>query len=236
MPWRLLLFGASGAIGQAVQETALALGWQVVAVSRRARPAQLGPTHWVSFDPDGGIIVDSDIESLGPYDAVCWTQGANLSDSVYRFNEADALDLYRANCVFVVDTLNQLLDAKLLRQGGARLCIVSSIWQERARQNKLSYVMTKAAVGGLVRSASADMAVDGHLVNAVLPGVLDTPMTQAALAPHQLSGIQAATQFNALPTTGGVASLIGYLCSEANVGVTGQSVAVDLGYSNVRIV
>ncbi len=212
------------------------MGWQVVAVSRRDRPAQPGLTTWVSFNPEGGIIRGSDIESLGPYDAVCWTQGANLSDSVYRFDEADALNLYRANCIFVVDTLNQLLDAGMLRKGGARLCIVSSIWQERARQNKLSYVMTKAAVGGLVRSASADMGVDGHLVNAVLPGVLDTPMTHAALAPDQLSSIQAATQFNTLPTTAGVASLIGYLCSEANVSVTGQSVTVDLGYSNVRIV
>tara|TARA_R110002012_G_C11677044_1_gene613909 strand:- start:21778 stop:22434 length:657 start_codon:yes stop_codon:yes gene_type:complete len=211
-------------------------GWAVTAVTRAPRPPGGAPGTWVTLDASLHPIAGSALEENGPFDAVCWAQGANISDSIYSADEDAALDLYRTNCLFVVTTLRQLLAASMLRPQGARLCVVSSIWQNRARQNKLSYAMTKAAIGGLVRSASADLGADGHLINAVLPGVLDTPMTRAALSADQIAAIGEATLFDALPTPQAVASTIAFLCSSRNTGITGQSIAVDLGYSHVRIV
>ena len=232
--WRLLLFGASGAIGQAIGDRARALGWTVTAVSRSPH-ADAGES-WVQYDPAGSGFSPSDFASHGPFDAVCWAQGANRQDSVLDFDAAASLELYEANCLYVARSLNALLAANLLRSAGARLCVVSSIWQERARQTKLSYTMTKAALGGFVRSASVDLAADGHLINAVLPGVLDTPMTHAALAPGQVERVARATPFNALPTPDGIARLVGFLCSDQNTVVTGQSITADLGFSNARLV
>ena len=233
--WRLLLFGASGAVGQAVADMAGARGWSVTGVSRSQRP-DTADRSWVHYDPAGDGISPSAFAGHGPFDAVCWAQGANRQDSVQDFDAAASADLYEANCLYVARSLNELLAAKLLSPAGARLCVVSSIWQERARQTKLSYSMTKAALGGLVRSASVDLAADGHLINAVLPGVLDTPMTHAAMAPEQLRGVMQATPFNALPTPDGIARLVGFLCSDQNTVVTGQSITADLGFSNVRLV
>ena len=233
--WRLLLFGASGAVGQAVADMAAARGWSVTGVSRSPRP-DTPDRSWVQYDPAGEGISPPDFASHGPFDAVCWAQGANRQDSVQDFDAAASADLYEANCLYVARSLNELLAAKRLSPAGARLCVVSSIWQERARQTKLSYSMTKAALGGLVRSASVDLAADGHLINAVLPGVLDTPMTHAAMAPEQLRGVIQATPFNALPTPDGIARLVGFLCSDQNTVVTGQSITADLGFSNVRLV
>jgi NAD(P)-dependent dehydrogenase (short-subunit alcohol dehydrogenase family) len=113
--------------------------------------------------------------------------------------------------------------------------MVSSIWQERARGNKLSYTVTKAAVGGLVRSASVDLGEQGHLVNGVLPGVLDTPMTAANLAPEQIAAVANMTPLGRLPDLDTLAELICFLCSPENNSITGQSIAVDLGMSNVRL-
>ncbi len=233
--WRLLLFGASGAVGQAIADMARARGWSVTGVSRSQRPDTAG-LHWVHYDPAGDGVRPSDLASHGPFDAVCWAQGANRQDSVQDFDAAGSADLYEANCLYVARSLNELLAAKRLSPAGARLCVVSSIWQERARQTKLSYSMTKAALGGLVRSASVDLAGDGHLINAVLPGVLDTPMTHAALAPEQVQRVMQATPFNALPTPDGIARLVGFLCSDQNTVVTGQSITADLGFSHVRLV
>ncbi|WP_339873472.1 SDR family oxidoreductase [uncultured Brevundimonas sp.] len=235
-PWRILVFGASGAIGQAVVDAASGEGWAVTAVTRAPRAPGDAPGNWVTLDAGLQPLADSTLAEHGPFDAVCWAQGANISDSIYSVDEDAAMDLYRTNCLFVVTTLQQLLAASMLRPRGARLCVVSSIWQERARQNKLSYTMTKAAVGGLVRSASADLGADGHLINAVLPGVLDTPMTRAALSEEQIAATQGATLFDALPTPQAVASTIVFLCSSRNTSTTGQSIAVDLGFSHVRIV
>ena len=50
--WRLLLFGASGAVGQAVAEVADAKGWSVTGVSRSQRP-DTADRSWVQYDPAG---------------------------------------------------------------------------------------------------------------------------------------------------------------------------------------
>jgi 3-oxoacyl-[acyl-carrier protein] reductase len=232
---RLLLFGASGAIGGAILDAAVARGWQVIAVSRR-RPADAPEgIAWIATDPlEAGFSADA-LRSEAPYTSVCWAQGANLNDSVYDVDATRHLEIYNANCTYILVTLQALLTAGLLERG-SRLCVISSIWQELARQNKLSYCMSKAALKGLVLSASADLAKDGHLINAVLPGALDTPMTRRNLSAEQIGRLEGGTQFGTLPQLGDVASLACYLCSAENTGITGQFIAADLGYSRVRIV
>ena len=129
-----------------------------------------------------------------------------------------------------------LLECGLLRPEGARLTIVSSIWQERARQNKLSYTVTKAAVGGIVRAAAVDLGADKHLVNGVLPGVLQTPMTEANLSAEQIDIIRGKTTSGRLPDLATVAEMIVFLCSRENTAISGQSITVDLGMSNASLV
>jgi 3-oxoacyl-[acyl-carrier protein] reductase len=236
---RLLLFGASGAIGGAILHSALARGWQVTAVSRH-RPNRIpkgiaGLVSWIAADPLEASFSAQALAADAGYTSVCWAQGANLNDSVYDVDAARHLEIYNANCTYILVTLQALLKAELLERG-SRLCVISSIWQELARQNKLSYCMSKAALKGLVLSASADLAKDGHLINAVLPGALDTPMTRRNLSAEQIGRLEGATQFGALSQLGDVASLVCYLCGAENTGITGQFIAADLGYSRVRIV
>jgi 3-oxoacyl-[acyl-carrier protein] reductase len=128
-----------------------------------------------------------------------------------------------------------LLASDRLAQG-ARLCVISSVWQNVARPNKLSYMVSKAALQGLVQSAATDLADRGILVNAVLPGALDTPMTRQNLTSEQIGRIVGMTNFDRLPALGDVAALVGFLCSAANTSITGQFVAVDLGFQNARLV
>jgi NAD(P)-dependent dehydrogenase (short-subunit alcohol dehydrogenase family) len=74
------------------------------------------------------------------------------------------------------------------------------------------------------------------MVNAVLPGVVDTPMARDNLSPHQIDAITNATQFRRLPTLDDVASAVHGLCSATNTGITGQFITVDLGYSHGRVI
>lgn len=222
-----LVFGALGALGTACCD---ALGDAGATVHRTARSGG-----------DGGVFAIDRAESstleqlreLPPLDAVVWAQGANLNDDVASF-DADAFGtLMDANVTFVLATLAVLHSAKRLR-APARLVVISSIWEHAARPGKLSYTVSKAAVGGLVRAVAADLAPEGHLVNGVLPGVIDTPMTRAALRPEQVAGVEGATGFGRLATPQDVAATVAFLCSPANGAITGQSVTVDLGFSRVR--
>ena len=232
---RLLLFGATGAIGRTIAERAGATGWTVVGATRGQVPADPVAGEWLRYDPLDDVAAPA-LAGQQPFDAVCWAQGANMNDGPRTFDAARHLDLYRANCLSVLVALAALLAHDLLRAGGARLVVVSSIWQERARQNKLSYTVTKAAIGGLVRSASIDLGIEGHLINAVLPGVLDTPMTAANLTPAQLDVVRGKTTLGRLPDLATLADTVLFLCSAANRSITGQSLAVDLGMSVASLV
>jgi NAD(P)-dependent dehydrogenase (short-subunit alcohol dehydrogenase family) len=231
--YKFLLFGSTGAIGSAVAAAAHDRNWSIVAASRSANT---GDNHVraVQVDPfDGGSSLDR-LRPLGPFSSICWAQGANANDSVYQFDPEKHLEIYKANCLFIIATLQFLLSADLLVKP-SRMCIISSIWQTVARQKKLSYSMSKAALQGLVLSASTDLAADGHLINAVLPGAIDTPMTRQNLQPEQISKLQSSTKFNRLPTMHDVTSLVLFLCSAENTGITGQFVAADLGFSRVHL-
>ncbi len=232
-PEHLLVFGASGAIGQSICAMALARGWQVTGVARNMPPTP--GIHPISLDPLNQNFSVESLAERAPFTAICWAQGANCNDSVYDVQAEPHLELYRANVLYILITMQALLKASLLTSP-ARLCVISSIWQRLARQSKLSYCITKSALHGLILSAAADLAKDGHLINAVLPGALETPMTRRNLTPDQLATISNATGFSRLTSLEDVASLVGYLCSVANTGITGQFISADLGFSDVRLV
>lgn len=232
-PKKLLLFGGTGAIGSAIARQFRSAGWRVLCVTRGAADgADLIGWNPLAPEDDAGAAA---VVAAGPLDAVCWAQGANANDSAYQFDRAVHESLYQANVLYILQSLHVLLERQVLARP-ARLCIVSSIWQNLARQNKLSYCVTKAALQGLVLSAANDLGRDGHLVNAVLPGVIDTPMSRRNLTPQQIADVTAGTQFGRLPALQDVANAVYSLCGPGNTGITGQFVNVDLGYAHVRIV
>ena len=234
-PVKLLVFGGTGAIGSAICAAGVARGWEVTAVSRTVADKPLPGVRSVAADPLEDGFAAGTVLGMGPYSAVCWAQGTNTNDSVYDADLEKNVELYRANCLYIVASLRALLSEGLLAKG-SRLCVISSIWQKLARQKKLSYCMTKAALQGLVLSAAADLAADGHLINAVLPGALETPMTRKNLSGAQIESLTSATAFGRLASLEDVANLVMYLCSEGNTGITGQFIGADLGFSSVRIV
>lgn len=236
----ILVFGGRGALGAAIVAHFAAAGWNVTATSRRPASApDAGAAgrgvRWLRCDPTAPDGALDRLHAAGPWDAVCWAQGANLSDSIASVDLTQHRQLYEANCVFVIETLRALLAPGALNDK-ARLVVVSSIWQRIARQNKLSYTMSKAALGGLVQSASIDLAARGILVNAVLPSVLDTPMTAANLSAQQIARVASATPFGRLVSLTEIVSAVEFLCSERNTAITGQSITVDLGFSHARLV
>lgn len=232
---RLLVFGASGAIGTSIVNRFFQNDWEVTAVSRTGNNSAVSAITSITYDPFADPPEQFELLDIGaPYSAVCWAQGRNTSDNVHNVHLEEHLAVYQANCLYILATLKNLLGRHLLAPC-ARLCIISSIWQNLARQDKLSYCMSKAALQGLVLSASADLAKDGILINAILPGALDTPMTRQNLAAEQLQKLSSATYFNKLPALEDVANLAYFLCSAQNTGITGQFIAADLGFSHVRL-
>jgi NAD(P)-dependent dehydrogenase (short-subunit alcohol dehydrogenase family) len=230
---KVLIFGATGAIGASLVDWFLSHDWSVTGVSRDSVVEDTDSVQWVGWNPRFEKTAPEQLRS--PFDAVVWAQGLNFSDSIFSFTAQEHLEMYYANVVYIIDTLRSLLDRSLLAKP-CRLTVISSIWQEIARQEKMSYIITKSALKGLVQSLVIDLGGQGFLINAILPGALDTPMTKNNLSEKQLFDIKKATPLGSLATLEDVCNLAGFLCSIDNTGITGQFIIADRGFSYARII
>lgn len=228
----VIVFGASGSIGRAICTHFKEQGYFAIEVGRNGN-AGSSTVKWSSNTQE----FSADIQRLinaGKIDSVVWAQGMNFNDDIDTFDLDSHLQMYEANVTYILSTLKALTECDLL-QKDARLCVISSIWQNIARQKKLSYCVTKSALQGLVQSLCIDLGRQGKLINAVLPGALDTAMTRDNLSAEQIARLESITPLSSLPNLTDVTSLVAYLCSSQNTGITGQFIAADRGFSNARI-
>ena len=220
-----LLFGAGGALGSAIHTTLAARGFELftAGTSSSAEPARHLPLSY-SQTPSPELFA-----SLPLLDAVVWAQGLNCSDAITDFDPSDLQRLLEGNVLFIASSLAALHAAGKLKPG-SRLAVVSSIWQLESRPGKFSYSVSKAAVQGLVKSCALDLGALGILINAVLPGVVDTPMTRAHLSDEQIAGITSQTALQRLPEPSDIAEAVAFLVSASNRAITGQFLTVDAGF------
>jgi hypothetical protein len=136
------------------------------------------------------------------------------------------------NISFILNTL-QFLMSKRNINNNAKMVIISSIWENFSRENKLSYSITKAALSGLVKNVAFELSKQNILINNVLPGVIDNEMSQKTLSHEQFLYIKNYMNFNRLITLDDVYNTVKFLVVE-NSGITGQSISVDLGFTSLR--
>lgn len=208
---KILIFGGTGTIGSACAALATELGHDVAIAS--------------SSDGDHPPV------SNKPFDAVVWAQGQNLSDTAVTAEKFD--EIMDANVTFILRSFRNL------QQGGhlanpSRLVLVSSIWQNLSRENKFSYIVSKSALNGVVHAFTADFARHGIVTNAVLPGVVESPMTSRNLTSTQIANVTSQTPTKSLVSIDALAKIILWLASPDSSGIVGQSITVDNGWSNFR--
>lgn len=229
MTGNVLLFGSGGALGSAIANHLADQGWAVITAGSSA--AATSNTHiQLSYQQP---LDESIFTALPTLQAVVWAQGLNCSDTVCNHDPGDLLNLLQGNVLFIAASLKALLAADRL-DTGSRLVVVSSIWQLESRPGKFSYSVSKAALQGLVKSCALDLGARGILINAVLPGVVDTPMTRTHLSPEQITAITSQSALQRLPEPVDIAAAVGFLASPTNRAITGQFLAVDAGFIGLK--
>lgn len=223
---RVLLFGATGALGSAISETYKGHGWRVFSAVRQST----GLTDEILLPLDGSAEFYAAITEKN-FDSVVFAQGVNMNGTIMTTSEEDFQQIFSTNVTFIIQQVKFLMAKDAIAVKG-KIVILSSLAEIFTRKEKMAYTVSKAAIGGLVRSLAVDLG-RSHLilVNGVLPGVIDTPMVRAGLTPDQIANVIEATPIGTLATPTDVGNTVYLLGSELNTGVSGQSLLVDNAFS-----
>jgi len=221
----LLIFGSTGTLGGAILDKYRAEKWDITCAVRK-----------VVNDCDIQLPLTSGVLGSKKFDAVVFAQGANVNGSAMQTGTKELNELFEANVTVIAESVSTLMRANAINEGG-RVVILSSLWEQFTRQEKFAYSVTKAAVGGLVRSLAVDLGRQKKiLVNGILPGIVNSPMVARTLSPEQIANVVSQTPIGELATPVDVANSVYMFGSDLNTGISGQSIFVDRGFSVARTI
>ncbi len=120
----------------------------------------------------------------------------------------------------------------MLQTGGGSIINTSSMAAIVAFPGMVGYCASKGGVSMLTKLVAAEYASQGIRVNAILPGAIDTGMTQA-MPKDYIDGAVAATLMGRIGTPDEIANLALFLASDESSFITGTLTPVDGGYTIV---
>jgi NAD(P)-dependent dehydrogenase (short-subunit alcohol dehydrogenase family) len=124
----------------------------------------------------------------------------------------------------------QALARAMIQAGnGGSLVTITSDLAIRGRPTAAHYVAAKAGVIGLTKSFALALAADNIRVNALAPGITDTPLARAGRTQKQMDERARAVPFGRIGQPEEIGDVICFLLSDASRWMTGQTVYVNGG-------
>jgi NAD(P)-dependent dehydrogenase (short-subunit alcohol dehydrogenase family) len=119
----------------------------------------------------------------------------------------------------------------MLKQGGGAIVNASSGAGIKGFKGGAAYVAAKHGVVGLTKAAALDYAQANIRINAVCPGIIDTPMMQrfSGSTPEGRQAVIAQEPVGRMGTPEEIAAAVVWLCSDAASFVVGSAMVVDGG-------
>lgn len=229
----LVVTGAASGIGAAVADLAGADGWTVARLDREFVTG--GDRYQVDVaDIDSVSAVLASITQVWgrPPDALVHAAG------IYRLRAATDVDTRTWEETMTVNARGSFLMARVTAQAmmransGGSVVLLGSVGSMRGdvAEPAAVYAASKGAVSALVRQLAVEWGGAGIRVNAVMPGVIDTPMTRITDDPAATAGLLSRLPLGRLGRAEEVAAACLFLAGPAAGYITGTEMVVDGGY------
>lgn len=230
---RALVTGGASPIGAAICRALARDGYRVTvhahaAADRAAALAREIGGGTVVFDLTDHDAVRAACEALldhGPIQALVHNAGAHEDVPMAAMTEAQ----WRRVLAVSLDGFFHVARPLLLPMMGTRrgrIVAMSSVSAIMGNRGQANYAAAKAGLIGAVRALSLECAPRGVTVNAVAPGLIDSPAIAAAVPAETVKQLVPARR---LGRPEEVAELVAFLCSDRAAYITGQTVSINGG-------
>ncbi len=245
----IVLTGAAGGIGRATAERLADEGARLVLSDREAAVADVAAAIVaaggeaiavvadVTVAAQVALIAEAAMTAFGGVDVLVNNHGAIVGRSFLETTEEDWVRVHDVvlKSVFLVSSA---IIPLMLGRAGASVVNIASVGGVVALRNMSAYGAAKAGVVHLSKCMAIDLAEQGIRVNAICPGVIDTPQPRqfAATLPDPEAAFAAFEPLHPLGRLGRpdeVADAICYLASDRSSFVTGSALIVDGGMTAV---
>ena len=239
----ILIFGASGGVGSKLAKQLSQQQKRVILCSRnvpklKVLAAELNQSYMEcdgTSEDEVNHVIEKTIGEYGKIDGVANCIGSFfikplVQTSLTEFNEVLRINL--TSCFAVLKASFQ----KMAAQKKGSIVFISSCAAGIGLMHHEAISAAKGAIEALVRSAAASCAQKGVRINAVAPGLIDTPLSAPIMSNE--TALKASIAFHPLGRIGSaddIASAVAWLLSNHSSWITGQTLYVDGGLSRIKI-
>jgi len=221
--------GASVVLADVNEAAAHAAAEQLVASGHKAIAIRCN----VADEADVAAMVDRTVSVFGRLDAAFNNAGVQAPPSDMAEETAENFD--RVNAINLRGVWACMKhELRIMReQGSGAIVNNSSLGGLVGLPSRAAYHASKHGVIGLTRSAALEYAPRGIRINAVCPGIIDTPMLSGMLTTQAeaIKEMMRDVPIGRLGHAEEIAAAVLWLCSPGASFVIGQALAVDGGYT-----
>ena len=217
MDRKVLITGGSGSIGDSIVKKFKSSGYNVCAPVRS------------ELDLESIASIKNFTFKNKSFDILINNAGVN---EILKFTEFSTESIEKAVMTNLTSAalLSKYLIPSMSKNQWGRIVNVSSIFSKISKPKRVLYTMTKSGLNGLTIGLANEYAREGILVNAVLPGFVDSSLTRQNNSPEDIIRLcSESIPVGRLSSVEEVADLIFYLGTSNNSYITGQTIAIDGG-------
>jgi NAD(P)-dependent dehydrogenase (short-subunit alcohol dehydrogenase family) len=240
----VMIGSVTGGIGSDVARRLAAAGWQVAGFARdaaklEALAAEVPGLFAQAVEATDAAAVETAVkavmERFGRIDAYVHAVGSIFIKPAHQTRLEEWRRVLELNLDSAFYALRAVVGVMQAHAGGGSFVFVSSVAAQAGVPGHEAIAAAKGGINGLVLAAAASYAPKNIRVNAVAPGLVDTPLSAGLLASEQAR--QFSEKMHPLGKIGrpaNVGSLIAWLVSAEADWVTGQIWSVDGGMAHLR--
>ncbi len=237
---KTLITAAGQGIGLATVKLFSAHGAQVIACdineASLSELDKIAGVDAVKMDVTDAAAVTKVVEDAGALDVLFNCAGYVAGGSILECDEADWDFSFDLN-VKAMYRLSKLVLPGMLDNGGGSIINMSSLASSiKGVPNRFAYCASKAAVIGMTKAIAADFITRGIRCNAICPGTVDSPSLHDRLRAtgnyeQAMKDFIERQPMGRIGTANEIAALALYLASDVSSFTTGQTHAIDGGWS-----